>query len=111
MAGGIAAGASGTKTIGGDVSIAATGFFNFGGATWNFAGSWTNSSTNASWSPGTASVVFRAGASQTMTFKATGPEVYNLTLDTTATAGGSYTMATNPLRCGGDTHAPKTTGT
>ena len=101
MAGGIAAGASGTKTIGGDVSIAATGFFNFGGATWNFAGSWTNSSTSASWSAGTASVVFRAGASQTMTFKATSTEFYNLTFDTTATAGVTYTMATNPLSCGG----------
>src|SRR5437016_10501061 len=92
MAGGIAAGASGTKTIGGDVSIAATGFFNLGGATWNFAGSWTNSSTSASWSAGTASVVFRAGASQTMTFKATSTEFYNLTFDTTATDGVTYTM-------------------
>ncbi len=101
MAGGITAGASGTKTIGGNISIAASGFFNLGGATWNFAGAWTNSSTSASWSAGTGSVVFRAGASQTMTFKATGTEFYNLLFDTTATAGVTYTMATNPLSCGG----------
>src|SRR2546425_13164435 len=36
-----------------------------------------------------------------MTFKATGTEFYNLMFDTTATAGVTYTMATNPLSCGG----------
>src|SRR2546425_1559373 len=101
MAGGITAGLSGTKTIGGNVSIAAAGFFNFGGATWNFSGAWTNASTSASWAPGTGNVVFRDAASQTMTFKASGTEFPNLTLDTTAVAGITYTMATNPLNSGG----------
>ncbi|TLZ77759.1 MAG: hypothetical protein E6K08_02580 [Methanobacteriota archaeon] len=101
MAGGITAGPSGTKTIGGNVSIAAAGFFNFGGATWNFSGAWTNASTSASWAPGTGNVVFRDAASQTMTFKASGTEFPNLTLDTTAVAGITYTMATNPLNSGG----------
>lgn len=101
LAGGITAGASGTKTIGGNVSIGATGYFSFGTATWNFNGSWTNASTSASWNAGTGTVIFRAAASQTMTFKPSGTEFPNLTFDTTASAGITYTMATNPLTCGG----------
>src|SRR5438309_939251 len=57
MAGGISGGAGGAKTISGNISIAAAGFFSFGAATWTFNGSWTNSSTSGSWSAGTGTVV------------------------------------------------------
>src|SRR6267143_91622 len=40
MAGGISGGAAGAKTISGNVSIAAAGYFAFGAATWTFNGSW-----------------------------------------------------------------------
>src|SRR5438552_3239765 len=68
IAGGITAGAAGTKTITGNVSIAGAGYFSFGAATWHFGGSWTNSSTSGSWSAGTGTVVFNSGSSRTMTF-------------------------------------------
>src|SRR5439155_23350013 len=54
MTGGISGGAAGAKTISGNVSIAASGFFAFGPATWTFSGSWANASTSGSWSAGTA---------------------------------------------------------
>lgn len=110
MAGGITAGAVGTKTITGNVSIAAAGFFNFGGATWNFNGSWTNSSTSGSWAAGTGTVTFTDAASQTMTFKASGTEFPNLTLDTSVAAGMTYTMATNPLNAAGTLTIRNTAG-
>jgi len=99
MAGGITAGAAGTKTITGNVSVAAAGFFSFGATTWNFGGSWTNSSTSGSWSAGTGTVVFNSGASRTMTFGNLGvSEFNNVQFSPTATA--TFTMATNGLRWG-----------
>src|SRR3989454_530411 len=100
MAGGITGGAAGTKTITGNVSVAAAGYFSFGGATLDFAGSWTNSSTSGSWSVGTGTVVFNSGSSRTMTFaNLGGSEVNNVQFSPTAAA--TFTMATNGLRWGG----------
>ncbi len=110
LAGGITGGASGTKTISGNVTVAAAGFFNFGGATWNFNGSWTNSSTSASWAAGSGPVTFKDAASQTMTFKATGTEFASLTFDASVAAGMTYTMATNPLVVSGLLTVQNSTG-
>src|SRR3989475_5814658 len=100
MAGGITGGAAGTKTITGNVSVAAAGYFSFGGATWNFAGSWTNSSTSGSWSVGTGTVVFNSGSSRTMTFANLGVSEFN-NVQFSPTAAATFTMATNGLRWGG----------
>src|SRR5438034_1226639 len=100
MAGGITAGAAGTKTITGNVSIAAAGYFSFGAATWNFGGSWTNSSTSGSWSVGTGTVVFNSGSSRTMTFANLGVSEFN-NVQFSPTAAATFTMVTNGLRWGG----------
>src|SRR5256884_6959472 len=77
MAGGITGGAAGTKTITGNVSIAASGYFSLGATTWNFGGSWTNSTTSGSWAAGTGPVVFNSGSSSTMTFAHFGGSEFN----------------------------------
>src|SRR5712692_4726296 len=100
MAGGITAGAAGTKTITGNVSVAAAGYFSFGATTWNFGGSWTNSSTSGSWSAGTGTVVFNSGSSRTMTFANLGVSEFN-NVQFSPTAAATFTMATNGLRWGG----------
>src|SRR5712691_11419281 len=100
MAGGITAGPSGTKTITGNVSVAAAGVFGFGAATWNFGGSWTNSSTSGSWSAGTGTVVFNSGVSWTMTFGNLGVSEFN-NVQFSPTAAATFTMATNGLRWAG----------
>src|SRR5947199_20494 len=100
MAGGITAGAAGTKTITGNVSIAASGYFGFGAATWNFGGSWTNATTSGSWSVGTGTVVFNSGSSRTMTFANLGVSEFN-NVQFSPTAAATFTMATNGLRWGG----------
>src|SRR5207247_169875 len=93
MAGGITAGAAGTKTITGNVSIAAAGYFSFGAATWNFGGSWTNSSTSGSWSVGTGTVVFNSGSSRTMTFANLGVSQFN-NAQFSPTAAATFTVFT-----------------
>src|SRR5438093_146451 len=100
MAGGITGGAAGTKTITGNVSIAASGYFSFGATTWNFGGSWTNSTTSGSWSAGTGTVVFNSGSSRTMTFANLGVSEFN-NVQFSPTAAATFTMATNGLRWGG----------
>src|SRR6266581_3408260 len=100
MAGGITGGAAGTKTIAGNVSIAASGYFSFGATTWNFGGSWTNSTTSGSWSGGTGTVVFNSGSSRTMTFANLGASEFN-NVQFSPTAAATFTMATNGLRWGG----------
>src|SRR5256712_696394 len=100
MAGGITAGAAGTKTITGNVSIAAAGYFSFGATTWNFGGSWTNSTTSGSWSAGTGTVVFNSGSSRTMTFANLGVSEFN-NVQFSPTAAATFTLATNSLRWGG----------
>src|SRR3989449_1827560 len=100
MAGGIGGGAAGTKTITGNVSIAASGYFSFGATTWNFGGSWTNSTTSGSWSGGTGTVAFNSGSSRTMTFANLGASEFN-NVQFSPTAAATFTMATNSLRWGG----------
>src|SRR5438093_547750 len=93
-------GAAGTKTITGNLSIAASGYFSFGATTWNFGGSWTNSTTSGSWSAGTGTVVFNSGSSRTMTFANLGASEFN-NVQFSPTAAATFTMATNGLRWGG----------
>src|SRR3989475_342965 len=100
MAGGITAGAAGTKTITGNVSIAASGYFSFGAATWNFGGSWTSATTSGSWSVGSGTVVFNSGSSRTMTFANLGVSEFN-NVQFSPTVAATFTMATNGLRWGG----------
>src|SRR5438132_826972 len=100
MAGGITGGAAGTKTLTGNVNIAASGYFSFGATTWNFGGSWTNSTTSGSWSAGTGTVVFNSGSSRTMTFANLGASEFN-NVQFSPTAAATFTMATNGLRWGG----------
>jgi len=97
MAGGISGGAAGAKAISGNVSIAATGFFAFGAATWTLGGSWTNASTSASWSVGTGTVVFNSGVSRVMTFGNLGVAEFN-NVQFSPTAAATFTMATNGIR-------------
>src|SRR5712692_1772344 len=97
MAGGISGGAAGAKTISGNLSIAAAGFFAFGGATWTFNGSWTNSSTSGSWSAGAGTVVFNSAISRVMTFGNLGVAEFN-NVQFSPTAGATFTLATNGLR-------------
>ncbi len=100
MAGGISGGAAGAKTISGNVSIAASGFFAFGAATWTFSGSWTNGSTSGSWSAGTATIVFNSAVSRVMTFGSLGVAEFN-NVQFSPTAGATFTMATNGMRWAG----------
>src|SRR5437867_7336393 len=100
MAGGITGGGAGTKTITGNVSIAASGYFSLGATTWNFGGSWTNATTSGSWSVGTGTVVFNSGSSRTMTFANLGVSEFN-NVQFSPTAAATFTMATNGLRWGG----------
>src|SRR5712692_9045543 len=97
MAGGISGGAAGAKTINGNLSIAAAGFFAFGGATWTFNGSWTNSSTSGSWSAGAGTVVFNSAISRVMTFGNLGVAEFN-NVQFSPTAAATFTMAANGLR-------------
>src|SRR6266566_3190246 len=100
MAGGISGGAAGGKTISGNVSIAAAGFFAFGAATWTFSGSWTNASTSGSWSAGTATIVFNSAVSRVMTFGSLGVAEFN-NVQFSPTAAATFTMATNGVRWAG----------
>ncbi len=98
LSGGIT-GTSGTKALSGNITINPSGYFSFGGASWTFTGAWTNSSTSASWSAGTGTVLFDSGVSQTMTFASLPggvPEFANLTFDSGA-ATTTFTIAANAL--------------
>src|SRR5467141_2627919 len=97
MAGGISGGAAGAKTISGNVSIAASGFFAFGAATWTFSGSWANASTTGSWSAGTATIAFNSAVSRVMTFGSLGVAEFN-NVQFSPTAAATFTMATNGIR-------------
>src|SRR5436853_603542 len=100
MAGGISGGAAGGKTISGNVSIAASGFFAFGATIWTFSGSWTNASTSGSWSAGTATIVFNSAVSRVMTFGSLGVAEFN-NVQFSPTASATFTMATNGMRWAG----------
>jgi len=100
MSGGALTSTSGAVTIIGNVSIAAAAsYIAFGSESWTVGGSWTNNSTSASWSIGTATVAFNASSAQTMTFAAlpgSAPEFYNVTFNSGASTV-TFTMTTNAL--------------
>src|SRR3989454_3981944 len=105
MSGGALTSTSGGVTITGNVSIAAgASYIAFGSESWTVSGSWTNNSTAASWSIGTATVAFNASSAQTMTFGAlpgNAPEFYNVTFDSGASTV-TFTMTTNALAWSGN---------
>lgn len=101
LSGGALTSTSGNGTVTGNVSISsAASYFAFGSETWTIGGSWTNSSTSASWSPGTGTVVFNAGAARTMTFGALPVAEFN-NVQLSPTAAATFTMAANGLRWSG----------
>src|SRR5207249_3856032 len=103
MSGGALTSTSGAVSIPGNVSIAAASYIVFGSETWTVSGSWTDNSTSASWSIGTATVAFNASSSQTMTFAALPgnvAEFYNVTFDSGASTV-TFTMTTNALAWSG----------
>src|SRR5213080_2765628 len=103
MSGGALTSTSGAVSIPGNVSIAAASYIVFGSESWTVSGSWTDNSTSASWSIGTATVAFNASSSQTMTFAALPgnvAEFYNVTFDSGASTV-TFTMTTNALAWSG----------
>src|SRR2546428_12059916 len=103
MSGGALTSTSGAVSITGNVSIAPASYIVFGSESWTVSGSWTNNSTSASWSIGTATVAFNASSAQTMTFAAlpgNAPEFYNLTFNSGASTV-TFTMTTNALAWSG----------
>src|SRR3989441_3634311 len=100
MAGGIYAGAAGTKTNNRTVSNPPPGYFCFGAAALHLSRFWTNSTTSGSWSGGTGTVAFNSGSSRTMTFANLGASEFN-NVQFSPTAAATFTMATNSLRWGG----------
>src|SRR5437899_21019 len=103
MSGGALTSTSGGVSITGNVSIAAASYIVFGSETWTVSGSWTDNSTSASWSIGTATVAFNASSAQTMTFAAlpgNAPEFYNVTFNSGASTV-TFTMTTNALAWSG----------
>src|SRR5207245_681264 len=99
MSGGALTSTSGAVRIAGNVSIAAASYIVFGSETWTVSGSWTDNSTSASWSIGTATVAFNASSAQPMTFAAlpgNAPEFYNVTFNSGASTV-TFTMTTKPL--------------
>ncbi len=105
LSGGALTSTSGAGTVTGNATISSpASYVSFGSETWTIGGTWSNSSTSASWSAGTGTVVFRDGSAATMTFAGTnlaGNEFNNVTFDTTAMTGVTYTMSTRGLRVGG----------
>src|SRR5256885_3518034 len=103
MSGGALTSTSGAVSITGNVSIAAASYIVFGSETWTVSGSWTDNSTSASWSIGTATVAFNASSAQTMTFAAlpgNAPEFSNVTFNSGASTV-TFTMTTNALAWSG----------
>src|SRR2546428_8772105 len=103
MSGGALTSTSGAVSITGNVSIAAASYIVFGSETWTVSGSWTDNSTSASWSIGTATVAFNASSAQTMTFAAlpgNAAEFYNVTFNSGASTV-TFTMATNDVAWSG----------
>src|SRR5881296_3516936 len=97
MSGGALTSTSGAVSIPGNVSIAAASYIVFGSETWTVSGSWTDNSTSASWSIGTATVAFNASSAQTVTFTmATNALAWSGIL-TVQGGGGATTLATGNL--------------
>ena len=103
-----------TITVTGDVTVlTAASFINFSGSTWTVTGTWTNASTSASWSIGTATATFNSSSAQTMTFAAlpgNAPEFNNVIFNSGASTV-TFTMSTNALVWSGTLTVRGDTGT
>ncbi len=100
-------------TIGGAVNISsATAFIDFGSGNWIVSGTWTNSSTTASWDAGTGLMTFNgtAGTFTFASFAVAEDEFNNVTMASTSCCIQTFTMATNGLRMGGLLTLSSTTG-
>ena len=93
-AGGAITSTSGDVT-GGAVSVdTAASYIDFGSETWTMTGTWTNSTTSASWDAGTGTVTFNSATGSTMTFAGTNlaeDEFNDVTFDSSGTA--TFTLA------------------
>src|SRR2546422_8308568 len=94
-----------TVVVNGNVSVsAANGYVVMGSSIWTVAGTWTNASTSASWTPGTGTVTFASATGGTMTFAGTnlpGNEFNNISFNSSAASAQTFTMATRALIWGG----------
>ncbi|MGI0150142.1 MAG: hypothetical protein ACREDF_11505, partial [Thermoplasmata archaeon] len=89
-----------TVTVTGDIDIlTAATIVNLGASTWTINGTWTNSSTSASWNAGTGTVTFTSATGGTMTFA--GANLASSEFSTVVFNGGpstvSFTMASRGL--------------
>ena len=118
LSGGALTSTSGAVIVTGNVDVSATAsYIAFGAELWTVGGAWTNASTSAAWSAGTATVTFNSASARTMTFAGanlTVPEFANVIFDTTVAGGVTYTMSTRGLVLSGDltvqNTAPSPTG-
>lgn len=99
-------GRASTFTVSGNVSVVTTAsYIDFDASDWNVSGSWTNSSTTASWSAGTtSSMVFDSTSSQSMVFAGSNlsePEFVDVAFASDAGVSVTFTMSTRGLRLSG----------
>lgn len=96
----------------GSVSVnVSTAYLVLGSSVWTATGSWTNSSTSASWSGGTSHVILSSSSSVNITPAGTNlpvDEFYDVTVQ--SASGISYTIQTRDLHVG-NTLTVKGTGT
>src|SRR3989441_617195 len=100
LAGGYLTSTSGSVSIAGNVNVpSASSYIAFGSGTWIISGNWTNASTSASWSAGSAVVTFNATTDQIMKFA--GANLAGNEFDTIEFDSGSstttFTMASDGL--------------
>jgi len=91
--------------IDGNVSISsATAYIDLGSGTWSVGGTWTNSTTSASWDAGGGTLTFDSATGGTMTFAGANlaePEFNNVTFESSAGTAQTFTMSTRALRWSG----------
>jgi hypothetical protein len=96
---------SGDVSVSGNVVVfGAADFIDFGSEAWVISGTWTNSTTSASWDAGTGTVTFASATGGTMTFAGSNlaeDEFNNVTFTSSAGTSQTFTMATRGLRFGG----------
>src|SRR5437879_9277201 len=100
LAGGYLTATSGSASIARNVNVsAASSYIAFGSGTWIISGNWTNASTSAFWSAGSAVVTFDATTDQTMTFAGAnlaGNEFSTIEFDS-GSSTTTFTMASQGL--------------
>ncbi len=104
------AAASGLTSTSGAVSVStvsistATAFIDLGSEAWTVSGTWTNSTTSASWDAGTGTVTFTSATGGTMTFAGANlseAEFSSVTFNSSAAGSQTFTMATRGLSWSG----------